>query len=106
VVKPATIRMVLHLAASRRWPVHQLDVKNAFLHGDLAKRVYYYQPASFVDDTRLDHVCLLIKSLYGLKQASRAWFQRLGAHLRSIGFTAAGADSSLFIYQRGVDIAY
>lgn len=44
VVKPATIRTVLHLAATRRWPVHQLDVKNAFLHGDLAERVYCHQP--------------------------------------------------------------
>lgn len=67
VVKPATIRMVLHLAVTRRWPVHQLDVKNAFLHGDLTERIYCHQPASFIDSSRPDHVYLFIKSLYGLK---------------------------------------
>src|SRR6185503_4328769 len=48
VVKPATIRMVLHLAAARDWPVHQLDVKDAFLHGDLTEQVYCQQPSGFV----------------------------------------------------------
>lgn len=106
VVKPTSIRTVLHLAASRKWPVHQLDVKNAFLHGDLAERVYCRQPAGFVDANNPDHVCLLVKSLYGLKQAPRAWFQRLGAHLRLLGFVATGSDSSLFVYKCGADVAY
>ena len=74
VVKPATIRTVLHLAAARDWPVHQLDVKDAFLHGDLTEQVYYQQPSGFVDPTMPNAVCLLRKSLYGLKQAPRAWF--------------------------------
>jgi hypothetical protein len=106
VIKPATIRTVLHLAAIRRWTVHQLDVKNAFLHGDLAERVYCHQPAGFVDKDHPDHVCLLVKSLYGLKQAPRAWFLRLGNHLLAMGFTASGSDSSLFIYQHGTHVAY
>lgn len=67
VVKPASIRTVLHLAASRDWLVHQLDVKNAFLHSHLTERVYCQQPAGFVDKDRPDHVCLLDKSLYGLR---------------------------------------
>jgi hypothetical protein len=106
VVKPATIRTVLHLAAIHNWPVHQLDVKNAFLHGDLAERVYCHQPAGFVDAAHPNHVCLLVKSLYGLKQAPRAWFQRLGSHLQGIEFTASGSDSSLFIYAHGGQLAY
>ena len=97
VVKSATIRAVLALAATRNWPVHQMDVNNAFLHGQLAERVYCQQPAGFVDDTKPDHVCLLDKSLYGLKQAPRAWFDRFAAFLRTIGFVAARADPSLFI---------
>ncbi|GJX92669.1 ribonuclease H-like domain-containing protein [Tanacetum coccineum] len=50
VVKPATIRTVLSLAMSRQWPIHQLDIKNAFLNGDLSKTVYMHQPPSFVDN--------------------------------------------------------
>jgi hypothetical protein len=106
VVKPATIRKVLHLAATCRWPVHQLDVKNAFLHGDLAERVYCHQPASFIDSSHPDHVCLIIKSLYGLKQAPRVWFQRLDNHLRGMGFTATGSDSPLFVYSHGAQVVY
>ncbi|GJZ38470.1 ribonuclease H-like domain-containing protein [Tanacetum coccineum] len=76
VVKPATIRTVLSLAVFRKWPIHQLDVKNAFLNGDLSKTVYMHQPPGFLDSRYPNHVCLLQRSLYGLKQASRALFQR------------------------------
>jgi len=106
VVKPATIRVVLHLAAANDWPVHQLDVKNAFLHGELTERVYCHQPAGFVDASRPNDVCLLRKSLYGLKQAPRAWFQRFATHLVHLGFVPSKADSSLFVLRRGTDIAY
>uniref|UniRef100_A0A0A9BDA3 Uncharacterized protein n=1 Tax=Arundo donax TaxID=35708 RepID=A0A0A9BDA3_ARUDO len=106
VVKPATIRTVLHLAASRNWPLHQLDVKNAFLHGELTERVYCQQPAGFVDEQHPDHVCLLRKSLYGLKQAPRAWFQRFATHLVHLGFVQSKSDSSLFMYRSGHDIAH
>ncbi|GKA67284.1 ribonuclease H-like domain-containing protein [Tanacetum coccineum] len=69
VVKPATIRTVLSLVVSRQWPIHQLDVKNAFLNGDLSEIVYMHQPPGFVDSRYPNHVCLLQRSLYGLKQA-------------------------------------
>ena len=62
VVKPATVRTVLSHALSRFWPVHQLNVKNAFLHGTLPETVYYSQPAGFVDSSRSDMVYRL-KSL-------------------------------------------
>nr|GEZ43867.1 ribonuclease H-like domain-containing protein [Tanacetum cinerariifolium] len=79
VVKPATIRTVLSLAVSRKWPIHQLDVKNAFLNEDLSETIYMHQPPGFVDPRYPHHVYLLQKSLYGLKQAPRAWFQRFAA---------------------------
>nr|GFA71384.1 ribonuclease H-like domain-containing protein [Tanacetum cinerariifolium] len=80
VVKPDTIQTVLSLAASRHWPIHQLDVKNTFLHGDLSETVYIQQPPGFQDSIHPDYVCLLQMSLYGLKQALRAWFQRQGTN--------------------------
>nr|GEX67036.1 ribonuclease H-like domain-containing protein [Tanacetum cinerariifolium] len=76
VVKPTTIRTVLRLVVSCKWPIYQLDIKNAFLNGDLSETVYMHQPPRFMDPQYPHHVCLLQKSLYGLKQAPRAWFQR------------------------------
>ncbi|GJS66086.1 ribonuclease H-like domain-containing protein [Tanacetum coccineum] len=106
VVKPGTIRTVLSLAASRHWPIHQLDVKNAFLHGDLSETVYMHQPPGFRDSVHLDYVCLLQRSLYGLKQALRAWFQRFASYNTRIGFSHSRCDPSLFIYRQGTDTAY
>nr|GEW37149.1 ribonuclease H-like domain-containing protein [Tanacetum cinerariifolium] len=68
VVKLSTIRMVLSLAISWHGPVHQLDVKNDFLHGDLSEIVYMHQPSEFQDSTHFDYVCLLQHSLYGLNE--------------------------------------
>ncbi|GJW62195.1 ribonuclease H-like domain-containing protein, partial [Tanacetum coccineum] len=76
VFKPATIRTVLSHVLSRKWPIHKLDVKNAFLNGDLSDIVYMHQPPDFVDARFPNHVCCLQRSLYGLIQAPRAWFQR------------------------------
>ena len=67
VVKPATIRTVLTLVATNNWPAHQLDVSNAFLHGNLQEQVFSQQPTGFVDPQRPDDVCLLSHSLYGLR---------------------------------------
>jgi hypothetical protein len=72
VVILATIRIVLSLALTHSWPIHQLDVKNAFLHGNLDEVVYIRQPSDFVNPQFPNHVCLLLKSFYGLKQAPHA----------------------------------
>jgi hypothetical protein len=106
VVKPATVRVVLTLALSRSWPMHQLDVKNAFLHGQLTETVYCAQPSGFLDSSRPDYVCCLNRSLYGLKQAPRAWRTRFASFLTSIGFVEAKSDASLFTYHRGSEVAY
>jgi len=102
VVKPATVRTVLSLALSRSWPVHQLDVKNAFLHGTLTETVYCTQPAGFVDPAHPELVYQLNKSHYGLKQAPREWYSRFATFLVSLGFTEAKSDTSLFVYHRGL----
>jgi hypothetical protein len=106
VVKPATIRTVLTIALSKSWPIHQLDVQNAFLHGDLHETVYMHQPLGFRDPHHPDYVCRLKKSLYGLKQAPRAWYQRFADYVATIGFHHSTSDHSLFIYRQGSDMAY
>jgi hypothetical protein len=106
IVKPSTIRIVLSLAVSFHWPIHQLDVKNAFLHGHLSETVYCQQPLGFEDSPKSPLVCLLQKSLYGLKQAPRAWFHRFATFATSIGFCASKSDTSLFIYRSSTHTAY
>ena len=73
VAKMTIVRTILALAASNDWPLHQMDVKNVFLHGDLKECIYMKPPpGSFSSPT--SNVCKLYHSLYGLKQALRAWF--------------------------------
>ena len=74
VAKLTTVHLLLALAAIRHWPLHQLDIKNAFLHGDLEEDIYMEQPPGFVAQGEYDLVCKLRRSLYGLKQSPRAWF--------------------------------
>ena len=106
VVKPATIRTVLSIAISKSWHIHQLDVKNAFLHGYLNETVYMHQPMGFCDKGCPDHVYLLNKSLYGLKLAPRAWYQRFADFVATIGFSHSKSNHLLFIYSQGLDMAY
>ena len=72
----------------------------------MSETVYYSQPAGFVDSSRLDMVCRLNKSLYGLQQAPRAWYSRFTTFLLTLGFTEAKSDTSLFSYCRGDETAY
>jgi hypothetical protein len=73
-----------------------MDVKSAFLNGDLEEEVYIEQPEGFIlgNDEKL--VCRLKKALYGLKQAPRAWYSRLEKYLRQQGFSKGSADSNLY----------
>ncbi|RVW83898.1 Retrovirus-related Pol polyprotein from transposon RE1 [Vitis vinifera] len=72
-VKASTVHVVLSLAVSHKWPLRQLDVKNAFLNGILHETVYMEQPPGYVDPHHPLHVCKLKNTLYVLKQAPRAW---------------------------------
>ncbi|KAG7578454.1 Retrotransposon gag domain [Arabidopsis thaliana x Arabidopsis arenosa] len=100
VVKMTTIREFLKIAAVKRWEVHQMDVHNAFLHGDLEEEVYMRLPLGFVSQDK-SKVCRLKKSLYGLRQAPRCWFAKLAAALKGYGFAQQVADYSLFTLERG-----
>jgi len=96
VVKPTIIRLILAIAVHFHWPIRQLDVLNAFLHGFLNEKVFMEQPRGFINETKPNYVCKLHKSLYGLKQASRAWFHRLSQQLVEFGFQESISDYSLF----------
>ena len=96
VIKITTVRILLSLAISQKWFIHQLDVSNAFLHGDLQELIFMEQPPGFENTNLPHHVCQLKKSLYGLKQAPRAWFLKLSNYLLSLGFSASKTDTSLF----------
>ncbi|KAI3514490.1 hypothetical protein L1887_12931 [Cichorium endivia] len=100
VVKASTVRVVLSLAVLHNWRLHQLDVKNAFLHGQLNETVFMEQPPGFVDSQFPNYVCKLSKALYGLKQAPRAWFHRLSSFLLAYGFKCSRADTSLFVFSQ------
>ncbi|RVW75058.1 Retrovirus-related Pol polyprotein from transposon RE2 [Vitis vinifera] len=106
VVRPATIRCVLTIAMMNGWPLRQMDINNAFLHGTLIETVYMTQPPGFKDTSKPDHVCRLRKAIYGLRQAPRAWYTALRTALFQLGFKNSKADSSLFIYTHGPIICY
>ena len=74
VAKLTSIRLFISMAAIHAWDLHQLDIKNAFLHGDLVEEVYMEQPPGFVAQGEIGKVCRLRKSLYDLIQSPRAWF--------------------------------
>lgn len=106
VVKPATIPTVLSLVVMQGWTLQQMDVNNAFLHGDLLETVYMHQPPGFTDPHRPHHVCKLKKTLYGLKQAPCTWYSALKRTLLDLGFINSIADSLLFIFRSKFIITY
>ncbi|KAG7544127.1 GAG-pre-integrase domain [Arabidopsis thaliana x Arabidopsis arenosa] len=92
-----TIRMILALAAQEDWCVYQLDVKSAFLHGELSEDVYVEQPEGYVKKGEEQKVYKLIKALYGLKQAPRAWYSRIEAYFAKEGFQRCEYEHTLFV---------
>ncbi|WVZ92507.1 hypothetical protein U9M48_038564 [Paspalum notatum var. saurae] len=86
VTRMESVRLVLALAATRGWNVHHLDVKSAFLNGELKDEVFVKQPPGFVIDGQEHKVLRLCKALYGLRQALRAWNVKLDESLTRLGF--------------------
>lgn len=97
VAKLSSVHVIISLAANLDWPLHQLDVKNAFLHGDLHENVYMAQPPGF--ESKGESVCHFKKSIYGLKQSPRAWFDKFSKVVVSHGMNRNQVDHSVFLKQ-------
>ncbi|GJS80291.1 retrovirus-related pol polyprotein from transposon TNT 1-94 [Tanacetum coccineum] len=106
VARLEAIRIFLANAASKNMTVYQMDVKTAFLNGELKEEVYVSQPEGFVDPDRPHHVYRLKKALYGLKQAPRAWYDTLSKFLLAQGFSKGVVDPTLFIRKTGKHILH
>ena len=96
VARMTTIRVLLSLAVSYGLIIHQMDVKTAFLNGELKEEIYMEQPDGFVVKGQESKVCKLLKSLYGLKQAPKQWHEKFDTTLTSAGFAVNEADSCVY----------
>jgi hypothetical protein len=90
-----SIHLELSIVEAKGWKFHQMDVKNAFLHDDHSEEIYMVHPQGFMQDSSL--VCRLKKSLYGLKQASRAWHAKMDSYLLSQNFLHCKLDLNLMM---------
>ena len=100
VTKITTMQVLLTEATARGWHLHQMDVKNAFLQGDLEERVYMVHAPRFLSEWNTSVVGRLKKYLNGFKQAPRAWNTKIMQRLHKMGFTTSKSDSSLFLRLR------
>ncbi|PKU81867.1 Retrovirus-related Pol polyprotein from transposon TNT 1-94 [Dendrobium catenatum] len=100
VAKLPTIRIMFTVALFHQWKIRQLDVANAFLHGEINELVYMKQPKGFEDSTHPNHICRLRKAIYGLRQAPRQWYTTFTKFLLNIGFVHSHADPSMLLLHR------
>jgi hypothetical protein len=100
VARLTTIHIFLSLAVSHGLLIHQMDVKTAFLNGELEEEIYMTQPDRFVVKDQEDNVCKLMKSLYGLKQAPKQWYEKFDVTLISAGFSVNEANRCVY-YRHG-----
>ena len=92
-----SIRMIIAIAVLRNLEIHQMDVKTAFLNGDLDEEIYMEQPKSFIAPGQENKVCKLVKSLYGLKQASKQWHEKFDHMMITSGFKINECDKCVYV---------
>jgi hypothetical protein len=96
VARIATIRTLIALASIYNFEIHQMDVKTAFLNGELEEDIYMHQPEGFVMPNHERKVCKLIKSLYGLKQAPKQWHEKFDKVVVANGFKIYNSDKCIY----------
>ena len=107
VVRFSSLRAILAIAASADYEIHQMDVKTAFLNGDLDEDIYMQQPDGYrAAGAQVDHVWKLNKSLYGLKQAGRAWNKKMDAALVELAFKPLQSDSCVYVHRDGNTVMF
>ncbi|GJT00753.1 retrovirus-related pol polyprotein from transposon TNT 1-94 [Tanacetum coccineum] len=104
VARIEAIRIFIANAATKNMIIYQMDVKTAFLNGDLQEEVFVSQPEGFEDQDNPTHVYRLKKALYGLKQAPRAWYDTLSKFLLANNFFKGAVDPTLFTRKSGKHI--
>jgi hypothetical protein len=97
IVRHTSIRVILAIVALFDLELEQLDVKTAFLHGDLDEEIYMTQPQSFSAPSQEHLVCNLQKSLYGLKQDPRQWYKRFDSFMHAHGYSRSNYDHSIYL---------
>jgi hypothetical protein len=103
VARLEAIMIFLAFVASKGFKLYQMDVKSAFLNSVIQEEVYVRQPLGFESPKYPDRVYKLSKTLYGLKQASRAWYARLKTFLLKHGYVMGSVDKILFTLNHGTD---
>ena len=95
VARISSVHALLAVATASKWDLFQMDVKNAFLNGELSEEVYIQPPPGLSVDS--NKVCYLRRTLYGLKQAPQAWFAKFSSIIFRLGYTVSPYDSALFL---------
>jgi len=104
--KVASIRLLVYVVSSFDFEVEQMDVKETFLHGDLKEEIYMKQPKGFVVKGKKELVCKFKKSMYGLKQSLRMWYQKFDTYIWGLGSTRRKVDHCVYFKLIGDCVIY
>ena len=106
VAKVTSIRLILSIVVAFDFEVEQMDVKTSVLHVDLEEEIYMKQPEGFMVKGKKELVCRLKKSLYGLKQSPRMWYQKFNTYIWGLGFTRSKEDHYVYFKLIGDRVIY
>jgi hypothetical protein len=98
VARYTSIRTIISLVTSMSWKVHHMDVKTNFLNGEIEEEVYIEKPKGFMIHDKKSHMCMLKKTLYGIKKTPCAWYEKMNGFLMSLGFNKSVVDPNLYYH--------